>query len=313
MKKKIILAAGTGFLGQCIIKHLANEYELVVLTRNPDKKNYPLPLVNCRLIKWDGKKFGKWCEELEGAYAVINLAGKNVDCRYNEKNKKEIFDSRTNATSVIGKAINNCKTPPEIWINAASATIYRYAEDRPMDELTGEIGEGFSVEVCKKWEATFNEIENPKTQKIILRIAMVLGNEGGVLPVLKRLVKFGLGGKHGSGKQYMSWIHEYDFVKCIQFILENKEITGVYNVAAPNPLPDKDFMIAMRYALKIKIGLPATKWMLEAGAVFLRTETELILKSRRVIPTKLLNAGFKFKFEKVTDAINDLLKPTRTN
>lgn len=308
MKKKIILAAGTGFLGQCIIKHLSNDYEMIVLTRNPDAKNCQLLTANCRLIKWDAKTQGEWCAALEGAYAIINLAGKSVDCRYNEKNKKEIFDSRTYATNAIGQAINSCKTPPEVWINAASATIYRYAEDRPMDEETGEIGKGFSVEVCKKWEATFNEIENLKTRKVILRIAMVLGNEGGVFPVLKRLVKFGLGGKHGSGNQFMSWVHEYDFVKSIQFVLERKNSSAVYNVAAPNPLPDKYFMEAIRNALKIKIGLPASKWMLETGAVFLRTETELVLKSRRVIPTKLLNAGFKFKFENATDAIADLSK-----
>ncbi|MEO8148463.1 MAG: TIGR01777 family oxidoreductase [Bacteroidia bacterium] len=306
MKKKIILAAGTGFLGQCIIKHLHNDYKIVVLTRNVKSQ---LPIANCKLFQWDAKTIGKWSEELEGAFAVINLAGKSVDCRYNEKNKKEIFDSRTDSTKAIGKAIQNCKEPPKIWINSASATIYRHAEDRPMDEIKGERGNGFSVEVCKKWEETFNEVVTPQTRKIILRIAMVLGNEGGVFPVLKRLVKFGLGGKQGNGNQYMSWVHEYDFVNCIKFIFEHDNISGVYNCAAPGPLPNKDFMKIIRSALNVKIGLPANKLMLEVGAVFLRTETELILKSRRVVPTKLLQSGFKFKFEKVSDAINDLVSP----
>lgn len=308
MKKKIIIAAGTGFLGKCIIKQLSNEYELVVLTRNPEAKSSQLLSANCRLIKWDAKTIGDWSTDLEGAFAIINLAGKNVDCRYNEKNKKEIFDSRTNATTAIGKAIQSCKVPPQIWINAASATIYRYAEDRPMNEHTGEIGEGFSVEVCKKWEQTFNEIETPQTRKVILRIAMVLGNEGGVFPVLRRLVKFGLGGNQGSGKQYMSWIHEYDFVNTLKFIFDNENIKGVYNCAAPNPLPGKDFMKLLRNAFHIPFGLSSNKLMLEIGAFFLQTETELVLKSRRVVPTKLLEAGFHFKFENAADAINDLAK-----
>ena len=279
--KKIVLAGGTGFLGNAIIQKLNDgKTEIVVLTRGvarqKNKVNY---------LQWDGETLGKWAEEIDGADVVINLTGKSVDCRYSEKNKKEIISSRVNATKILGEAIVRSKNPPALWLNSASATIYRYAEDKPMDEFTGEIGDGFSVGVCKIWEKTFNEISTPETRKVVMRISLVLGKEGGLLPVMKNLVKKGLGGKMGTGNQYVSWIHEDDYLNALVWLIEHPEASGPYNMAAPEPVPNNEFMRLMRTTLGKNVGLPARKWMLEVGAFFMRTETELILKRRSVIPS----------------------------
>lgn len=300
--KKLILAGGTGFLGQAIIDRFSKqEIQIIVFTRGSNHK-----VGNTNYIHWDGKTFGEWTKELEGADVLINLTGKSVDCRYNEKNKAEIISSRVNATKILGEAINKTNNPPKVWLNSASATIYRYAEDKPMDEFTGEIGTGFSVEVCKIWEKTFTEISNPKTRKIIMRISMVMGKGGGVLPVMTKLVKAGLGGKMGNGKQFISWIHEEDFLNAMEFLIQNEQASGAYNFAAPGPIPNKEFMALMRKQLNVKIGLPAMKWMLEIGAFFIKTETELILKSRRVVPARLLKEGFVFKFPTVEETLKNL-------
>ena len=302
--KKIILAGGTGFLGQAIINRFnTSDTQIIVFTRGSSRKEK-----NVSYLNWDGKTNGNWVNELEGADVLINLSGKSVDCRYNEKNKAEIISSRINATKVLGGAINKTKNPPKVWLNCASATIYRNAEDRPMDEFDGEIGTGFSVDVCKQWEQSFNEAKTPNTRKVALRISMVLGKGGGVIPVMTKLVKAGLGGKMGNGKQYISWIDEEDFLNALVWLIENEKALGVYNLAAPEPIPNKEFMKLMRNRLHKRIGLPAAEWMLRIGAVFLKTETELILKSRRVVPTKLLNEGFKFKFPSAEQALEKLLK-----
>lgn len=300
---KLILAGGTGFLGQAIIDKFNNSgTQIIVLTRGPERQEKQITYLN-----WDGKTLGKWAEALDGANVLINLTGKSVDCRYTEKNKAEIISSRVDATRVLALAINKANHPPAVWLNCASATIYRYTEDKPMDELTGEIGSGFSVEVCKKWEASFAESLTPETKKIALRISMVLGKGGGVLPVLKKLVNVGLGGTMGSGNQYISWIHEEDFINVLMWLIENENAKGCYNLAAPQPVRNIDFMKTFRQILNKKIGLPATKWMLEIGAFFLRTETELVLKSRRVVPTRLLSEGFTFQYPQMEKALKNLL------
>lgn len=299
---KLILAGGTGFLGQAIIDRYSKQVtEIIVFTRGVNRE-----VGNTRYIKWDGKTFGEWTKELDGADVLINLTGKSVDCRYNQKNKADIISSRVDSTKILGEAINKSNSPPKVWLNSASATIYRHSEDKPMDEFTGEIGEGFSVGVCQVWEKAFNEIENPKTRKIAMRISMVMGKGGGVLPVMTKLVKAGLGGKMGNGKQFISWIHEEDFLNAMEFLIQNDKAIGAYNFAAPEPIPNKEFMALMRKQLNVKIGLPAMKWMLEIGAFFIKTETELILKSRRVIPTKLLREGFVFKYPTVEQTLKNL-------
>ncbi len=296
---KVILAGGSGFIGQGLAKNFTVQGDKVILL---SRHSAPAGK-DVTTLQWDGKTLGDWAQAIEGADLVINLAGKSVNCRYNEKNKKAILDSRVDSTRVLGKAIQQAKNPPRLWINSSTATIYRHAEDRPMDEETGEIGSGFSVNVAKAWEKTFFEIETPKTRKVALRSAIVLGKEGGVFIPFKNLVKFGLGGTQGSGRQMFSWIHEEDLFEIIWFIQTREDMTGVVNVSAPNPLPNREIMKAFRMALNRPLGLPAPAWLLEVGAFLIRTETELLLKSRWVVPTRLLNAGYQFKYPTVPKAL----------
>lgn len=309
MKPRIVLAGGSGFLGTVLSKHLfAAGSDVVILTRTQPLRNGP-----ARHVLWDGCSPGEWIRELEGAGAVINLAGRSVNCRYHARNRQEILDSRVIPTRLIGAAISRCKSPPAVWLNASTATIYKHAFHRAMDETTGEIGgtrearDEFSVDVACAWEAAFHETATPRTRKVALRTAMVLGlARNSVFPVLRRLVRFGLGGKMGSGHQYVSWIHEEDFCRAVQWLLDEIEIAGPVNLAAPNPIPNVEMMRMLRRIYRVPIGLPASRWMLEIGALFLRTETELIIKSRRVVPERLLRSGFSFRFPEMEAAAREL-------
>ena len=301
--KKIIIAGGSGFLGQLLANHFANKkIEVVILSRQ-----HKVDQEMIRYVKWDARNLDYWACELEEADALINLNGKSVDCRYNSTNKQAIYNTRLDATYVLGRAISQCQRPPKVWINASSAAIYRYAEDRDMDEANGELGEGFSVDVCKKWERAFFSSATQGVRQVALRIAIVLGQDGGALQPLKRLVRFGLGGKQGSGNQYFSWIHEQDFVQVVNWVLRNEHAAGVYNLAAPNPLPNQDFMRALREVMGIPFGVPSPKWMLELGARMIGTETELILKSRRVVPGRLLEGSFLFEHVDIKAALQKLI------
>jgi uncharacterized protein (TIGR01777 family) len=258
------------------------------------------------VVYWDGENPGAWQEAINQADVVINLCGRSVDCRYNEENKKGIIDSRVRPTLALGKAIKESTQAPRLWINASSATIYRYSEDTPMDETKGEYGSGFSVDVCRRWEEAFESCALPHTRKVALRISMVLGKTGGVLPVLLGLARKGLAGTMGSGNQYMSWIHEKDFVAIVAACIQNDSWHGPINCTAPEPIPNRAFMKLIRTAAGAFFGIPAPAFLLEIGAFFMRTETELVLKSRRVIPGFLLSKGFKFKFGDAPSAIADL-------
>lgn len=314
--KKIIIAGGTGFMGQEMIKYFGKENDVVILTRQlqhakTNRNDYNSlgdeDLEKTRFVKWNAKTVEDWAKELEGADIVINLAGKTVNCRYTKKNKQEIFDSRINATSAIGEAIRQCSRPPELWINASSATIYRDAKDRPQNEYSLELRDDFSVQVCKQWEKIFNEQSTPVTRKVVLRMAITLG-PGGVLIPYFNLLKFGLGGRQGSGKQMYSWIHIEDTCRIINWVWENKEMRGVYNCSSPGPVPNKEFMRVLREVTGHKIGLPAYEWMLRIGALLIGTEVELVLKSRWVLPTKLLESGYQFKYPGLKEAFADIIK-----
>jgi uncharacterized protein len=301
---KIVIAGGTGFLGSCLIEHYTKMgAQLIILTRGKSRASE-----NIQYVNWDGKTLGPWSEVLAGADVLINLNGKSVDCRYTDENKKLIYSTRLDATAALGSAIQNCESPPKLWINAASATIYLHSLDREMDELTGEIGSGFSVDVCQQWESTFNSYETPQTRKILIRTGIVLGKRGGPLKPLKMLAKFGLGGKQGAGNQYFSWLHEKDFVGIVDFIIGNDSTRGAYNVTAPSPVPNSQVMSSLRHVLGIPFGLPLPKWLLEFGSIVIQTETELVLKSRRVIPKRLLQGGYKFQFENIEDALVELCR-----
>jgi uncharacterized protein (TIGR01777 family) len=305
--KRIILAGGSGFLGQALAKQFCKSgIEAVILTRAPRGR-----ADGVKELPWDGKTLGEWAQLVDGADAVINLTGRSVDCRYTAANRRDIVASRVNSTRVLGEAIARCTKPPRVWLNSSSATIYKHTFTTPMDEA-GEMGatleakDEFSVDVIRQWERALDEARTPATRKIALRITMVFGAAGGVFPVLRRLARFGLGGRMGSGKQFVSWIHIADFLRAMEWLLVHDNFSGPVNLAAPNPLPNAEMMKLMRQAVGMPIGLPATEMMLEVGAVVLRTETELILKSRRVLPGRLLAAGFKFQFPEMGAALRDL-------
>jgi len=296
---RVVIPGGAGHLGRILAGHLHFKGNSVtVLSRSGAVEPWPV-------VSWNGTDLDDWARELEGADVVINLAGRSVNCRYTAGNRREILESRVRPTELIGEAISRLHRPPRLWMNASTATIYRHSLDREMDEASGELGGGernapdtwrFSIEVARHWEKAFFAAHTPRTRKVALRSAMVMSAEqGGTFDLLLRLVRFGLGGQAGLGKQYVSWIHEDDFVRALDYLIEHEEFEGPVNVASPNPVPNEEFMRTLRNVWGSRIGLPAANWMLEAGALFLRTETELILKSRRVVPGLLLKSGFEFQ------------------
>lgn len=314
--KRIIIAGGTGFIGEAMTNYFGKDNSIVILTRaatgtinnrNHFHTLFPEILENVRYIKWDGKTVGGWCEALDNADIIINMAGRSVNCRYNAKSKREILDSRTDSVHAIGEAIRQCKNPPPLWINASSATIYRNAADRPQDEYTGEYHNDFSVQVCRKWETASYAENTPATRKVALRMAITLG-AGGVLIPYFNLLKFGLGGRQGNGRQMYSWVHITDTCRMIAWIESHPEITGTYNCCAPHPVTNEVFMSTLRKATGHKFGLPAPAWLLELGAPLIGTETELVLKSRWVIPTKITETGFRFSFPHLEEAFRDIVK-----
>jgi uncharacterized protein len=302
MGRKIILAGGSGFIGSLLSKYFqAQGDEIIVLSRNHNSfKN------GIKHVKWDGKSKGEWFSNLEGADVLINLAGKNVNCRYSKKNKREILESRINSVNVLAEAINELNQKPKVWIQFASATIYRHSEDKEMTEADGEFGEDFSVEVCRKWEECFEAKQLPGVRKLILRCSIVLGRKDGAFPRLLNLVKTGLGGKQGTGNQMVSWIHEDDLCNIVHFLISSEK-AGTYNVTSPDPVSNKDLMKTIRKAHGISFGISTPSWLLEIGSFFIGTETELILKSRYVVPEKLVLEGYRFRYNKIESALSNLI------
>jgi uncharacterized protein (TIGR01777 family) len=301
--KKIVIAAGTGFLGNVLLNHFKGKFEeIIVLTRGESKTIGTIKYVN-----WNAKTLSGWEKELEDTYALINLTGKSVDCRYTEFNKNEILNSRIDSTKIINQAVLQCKNPPIHWLNSSTSTIYRHSIDKEMDEYSGEIGDDFSMNVAKSWEKSFYEIETPKTLKTALRTSIVLGKKGGAFLPLKNLVKFGFGGKQGNGNQFVSWIHEEDFARAIEFIID-KKIVGVVNIVSPKPIKNNDFMKTLRKSLKVAIGIPVGERLLKIGAKLIGTESELVLKSRNVIPKRLTENGFDFEYGDLKKTFDNLIK-----
>ena len=301
---KVVIPGGTGQVGALAAKHwLALGYEVVVLTRGGASE--------ARVVRWDGKTLeDAWASEIDGADVVLNLAGRSVSCRYSEENLAEMLNSRVDSTRVVGEAIARAERPPKLWMQMSTATIYAHRLDAPNDEETGVIGgneEGVpaywkrSIHIATEWERMQAEANTPHTRKVALRTAMVMSEAGklattdNIFAVLSQITRLGLGGAIGGGRQYVSWIHGADFVRACDFILAHEEITGPINLAAPEPLPHREFMAALREAWGVRVGLPATGWMASIGSFFMRTDPELVMKSRRVIPTRLLKAGFVFE------------------
>lgn len=308
---KIVLPGGSGQVGQVLARHFADQgHDIVVLCRGAK-------VPSGRTVSWDGKTLGAWANEIDGADVIINLAGRTVNCRYTPENLRQMMDSRVDSTRVVGQAIKKAAKPPKLWLQMSTATIYAHRFDAPNDEATGIIGGnepdvpgywGYSVEIAQNWEKTLAEANTPKTRKVALRASMIMSpDREGIFDVMSRLVRFGLSGSAAGGKQFVSWIHDRDFIRALEFLIEHEDMDGAVNLASPGPLPYNDFMAAMRKAWGMPIGLPAMKWMLEIGAWVMRTDTELVLKSRRVIPGRLLEKGFVFDFPEWNGAVRDLV------
>jgi len=309
MRNCIVLAGGSGFIGRLLTNNLVSgNNDIVVLTRSPGP-----PGQSIRQVRWDGRTLGEWARELDGARALVNLAGRSVDCRYNARNRREILESRVDSTRVLGEAIARCNKPPPIWLNASTATIYKHTFDQPMDEATGVIGatpeakDEFSIQVARAWEETLFEAATPATRKVALRTGMVFAaSKGGVYRVLRGLTQWGLGGRIASGRQFISWVHEIDLCQSVEWLIDRDDFTGPVNVASPNPIPQREMMRIIRRECGVPFGLPATRRMLEVAAYVHRTEAELIIKSRRVVPGRLLAAGFQFRFPRMENAVREI-------
>jgi uncharacterized protein (TIGR01777 family) len=312
---KIVIPGGSVQVG-ALLSHAfdADGHEVTVLSRRPRVAPW-------RVVRWDAESVGDWAADIDGADVIINLAGRSVNCRYTAENRRLIKESRVRSTRAVGEAVARSVRPPYVWQQASTATIYAHRFDAPNDEATGILGgseEGapdtwrFSIDVAKAWEQAANEVHLPHTRRVLLRSAMTMSPDpGGVFDVLLGLTRWGLGGASGDGRQYVSWIHDRDFVRAIYWLIEHPELTGPVNLASPNPVPNTEFMCTLRRAWGIGFGLPAPNWMLEIGAFFLRTETELVLKSRRVVPGRLLQSGFVFQFPTWDQAANDLCRRWR--
>jgi uncharacterized protein len=292
--KKVVLAGGTGFIGTYFEKRFKELGFHVLIISRQDKH-----------IHWDDNR--GIVDALEGAELLINLAGKSINCRYNERNKHAIMESRITTTNILGECIQRCENPPKVWMNSSTVTIYRDSEDVPMTEEHGEIGTGFSVDVASRWEQEMFRFDLPNTRQLALRIAIVLGKDGGAIMPLRNLVRFGLGGKQGNGRQKVSWIHIEDLFQSVLFLNQRTDLEGAVNCSAPNPVSNEELMSTLRKVMGRKIGLPAPKLILELGAFAIRTESELVLKSRWALPEKLEQSGFKFEFETLEETFKDII------
>ena len=311
------MPGGSGQVGAILARAFAaHGDDVVVLSRGGEAPP------GARAVRWDGRSPGGWAAELDGAGAVINLAGRSVDCRYSERNRRAILDSRVDSTRAVGEAIAAASDPPPVWLQASTATIYAHRFDAPNDERTGVLGGGepgapdtwrFSIDVARAWErAALEAPAGSRTRLVLLRSAMVMSpDRGGVFDTLLRLVRLRLGGAAAGGRQYFSWIHDGDFARAVRWLIEHEDVSGPVNVASPNPVPNRDFMRALREAWGTRVGLPATRAMLEAGAALMRTETELVLKSRRVVPGLMLERGFEFEQPEWPPAARELVARSR--
>ncbi|MDQ2711004.1 MAG: TIGR01777 family oxidoreductase [Acidobacteriota bacterium] len=309
---RIIISGGTGHIGQILARHFLEQgHDVTVISRYPRAAEW-------KSVHWDAYHLGSWVDSLDGSDVVINLAGRNVNCRYTAVNRRDILNSRTITTGLIGQAISEAINPPKLWLNASTATIYRHSLDKSMDEATGEIGGNepgipatwrFSIDVATAWENTFFSADTARTRRVALRSAILMSPEKrGPFDLLLRLVRWGFGGMAGSGRQFVSWIHDVDFIRAIEFLILSEEIEGIVNIASPSPLPNRKFMNCLRQAWCTSyVGLPAPAWLVPVGAFLLRTEAELLLKSRRVVPQRLLDAGFEFHFPNWRGACADLV------
>ncbi len=316
---KIVIPGGSGQIGAVLVRaFVADGHEVVVLSRKSWRTwraSAQADTHSVRHVEWDSETLGRWVTEFDGADVVINLAGRSVNCRYGTRNRREIKESRVKSTRAVGQAIAEAARPPRVWLQASTATIYAHRYDAANDETTGILGGDepnapdtwrFSIDVAKSWEQAAIEAHTPNTRQVLLRSAIMMSPDcGGALDYLLRLVRWGLGGKLGDGRQFVSWIQDRDFIRAVYWLIDH-DLAGPVNLASPNPLPNAEFMCSLRDAWGCRIGLPTTEWMLEVGTFLMRSESELVLKSRRVIPGRLLGSGFEFEFSAWSEAAQDL-------
>lgn len=301
--KKIILAGGSGFIGNYLSQYFWRKgYEVVVLSRREISIRGGV-----RYEKWNTEETESWREELEEAFILINLSGKSVAVRHNEKNKKEILDSRIKSTRILNKAVSECRNPPQFWFNASGATIYKTSFEEKRDEYYTELEDEFLSDVIIAWEREFFGTEIPNVSKIAMRTAVVLGKSGETYEKLNLLSKFGLGGKQGSGNQIMSWIHIEDYARIIDFCIE-KNLNGIVNMASPNPVTNAEMMRAFREMNDVLLGIPTPEWLVILGAKIVGIEPDFVLKSYNVVSKRLSENGFKFKYPMIREALTSLKK-----
>ena len=299
---RVVLAGGSGFLGRALADELLRRgREVVILSRTPKQNSGRV-----REVVWDGRSVGEWARLLEGAEAVVNLAGRSVNCRYTNANRREIVESRVGSVKAIGRAVRECARPPKVLVQAASLAVYGDAGGRVCDE-SAPAGRGFSAETCLRWEAAFDSFELPATRKVLLRIGFALGRGGGALATLSRLARFYLGGTVGGGKQYVSWLHASDLNRIFLRAVECERMRGVYNATGPCPVTNAEFMCELRCALKRPWSPRVPEWAVRLGAFFMRTEAELALAGRRCLPERLLGENFKFLYTNLESALADVL------
>jgi uncharacterized protein (TIGR01777 family) len=304
-KPKIVIAGGTGYLGQLIARSLWEEnWEVVLLSRAPNKGS-----IIGRSVYWDAKSLGEWTEELESAQVLLNLTGKSIDCRHNAANREEILNSRVHSTRVLGEAVSIAQSPPPCWLNASSMALYGqlWGNAPAHTEESSLQSGGFLEDVTVAWEKEFLKWKREGVRQVALRISFVLGRTSGAFPLLRKLCQFGFGGRQGSGIQWMSWLHEDDWVGIVRFLIANKDIKGAFNLASPNPARNKDFMKALRReCAPLGIGLPAPAFGVKLGCLIMDSAPELALQSRKVISQKLTENNYSFKFAKLADAFSML-------
>jgi uncharacterized protein len=316
---KIVIPGGSGQVGAVVSRQFqADGHEVTILSRNASHSTTPQASPSVRVVPWDGITLGDWAKEIDGSDVVLNLAGRSVNCRYTPTNRAAILDSRVLSTRVVGQAIAAAQRPPHTWLQASTATIYAHRYDAANDEATGLVGGcepdapdtwRFSIDVAQAWEAALNEASTPRTRKVALRSAMIMSpDREGIFDTLLTLVRRRLGGRAADGRQYISWVHHRDFVRALYWLIDHRDIDGPVNIASPNPLPNAEFMRILRRAAGLGFGLPASRWMLEVGALCMHTETELILKSRRVVPGRLLEGGFRFEMPDWDAAAKELCR-----